>query len=132
LNRLYSLIKREVERNLSSGAGRPPVWLAVSLLVLSAVSIVTMPLTQYLWSWDRFMRGGQDFELGALMVLTLLCLALVLPRLCKQSVQSLVARTCHASRILRSLQTSSAGGEFLIFAAIPFPASAEYNIPLQI
>jgi hypothetical protein len=91
-----------------------------------------MPLTQYLWSWDRFMHGGQDFELGALMVLSLLCLALLLPRLCKQSVQSLVARTCTASRILSSLQTVLSAGRFLISQPVPSPALAEYNIPLQI
>jgi hypothetical protein len=108
------------------------VWLAVSLLVLCAVSIVTMPLTQYLWSWDRFMHGGQDFELGALMVLTLLCLALVLPRLCKQSVQSLVARSCTARRILSSLRTALSAGRFLISPPVPSATLAEYNIPLQI
>jgi hypothetical protein len=36
-----------------------------------------MPFTQGLWSWDKFLHGGQDFELGLLIILTCLCLVLL-------------------------------------------------------
>lgn len=36
-----------------------------------------MPITQGIWSWDRFLHGGQDFELGLLMIVTCLCLVLL-------------------------------------------------------
>ena len=51
-----------------------------------------MPLTQYLWSWDHFLHGGQDFELGILMALTLLCLALLLSKQCKRNLSDSLAR----------------------------------------
>lgn len=63
------------------------LWIGRILLILSAVSLGTMPLTQRLWTWDRFLHGGQDFELGILAVLIFLSLILVL---CRQSRQCLV------------------------------------------
>jgi hypothetical protein len=54
------------------------VWVCRSLLFLLGLSLLSMPLTQYFWTWDRFLHGGQDFELGALMVLTNIALGLVL------------------------------------------------------
>jgi len=70
------------------------IWLGSALLGLCAVSILSMPVTQYLWSWDRFLRGGQDFEFGTLMALTLLCLALVLSRQCKHDVNDTLIQSC--------------------------------------
>ena len=65
---------------------RTLAWCGISLLSLCAISILSMPVTQYLWSWDRFLHGGQDFESGILMALTFLCLALVLLKQCKRNV----------------------------------------------
>lgn len=50
-----------------------------------------MPFTQHLWTWDRFLHGGQDFESGALLILASLCLALVMVKCCKRSVELLLA-----------------------------------------
>ena len=61
------------------------------LLALTAVLLITMPATQHLWSWDHFLHGGHDYELGTLMLLSLISLALVLPKHCKQYVDSLFA-----------------------------------------
>jgi hypothetical protein len=93
-----------------------------------------MPLTQYLWAWDRFMHGGPDFELGALMVLTALCLALVLPKHCKQYVYLMLAPSHHASLDLigRSLRKILVAAEISIPRARPAPNSGIYSIPLQI
>ena len=43
--------------------------------------MVTSPLTQEVWTWDRFLHGGQDFESGVLLVLVSLCLVLLLAQL---------------------------------------------------
>jgi hypothetical protein len=59
------------------------------LLVSSALSLLTMPITEHLWNWDRFLQTGRDFELGTLMLLTFLCLVLVLSRQWKQAVEFL-------------------------------------------
>jgi hypothetical protein len=53
------------------------VCLSRLLLLFVAVEAVTMPITQGIWSWDKFLHGGQDFELGLLMILTCLCLVLL-------------------------------------------------------
>lgn len=47
------------------------------LLLLVVIEAVTMPLTQYLWTWDHFLRGGLDFETSALVIVTFLCFALL-------------------------------------------------------
>lgn len=47
------------------------------LLLVIALELVTMPVTQDLWTWDKFLHGGQDFELGMLMIITCLCLTLL-------------------------------------------------------
>ena len=48
------------------------------LLLCTAVLLVAMPWTEYFWHFDRFLRGGQDFELGMLAIATIFCLVLVL------------------------------------------------------
>ena len=62
-----------------------------SLLILLAVLLSTSPLTQHLWTWDRFPYGGQDFETTALMVLVVLSLVLVLSKQSKKCVDLLFA-----------------------------------------
>jgi len=61
------------------------------LLALTAVLLVTTPATQHFWSWDHFLRGGHDYELGTLMLLSLISLTLVLAKHCKQYMDSLFA-----------------------------------------
>ncbi len=66
-------------------------WVARLLLILSVLSLLTMPITEHLWTWDRFLQTGRDFELGLLLVLTLLCLVLVLSKQHKHIVESMLA-----------------------------------------
>ena len=56
---------------------RSAVCLSRILLLIVAVELLTMPFTQGLWSWDKFLHGGQDFELGLLIIFTCLCLVLL-------------------------------------------------------
>lgn len=46
-------------------------------LLLVTVELITMPLTQHVWAWDGFVQGGQDFELGLLMIVMCVCLGLL-------------------------------------------------------
>lgn len=61
------------------------------LLILVAVELITMPLTQHLWTWDGFLHGGQDFELGLFMIVTCLCLVLLRAQHCCQRVRLFLA-----------------------------------------
>lgn len=106
-----------------------------SLLFLVAVSLLTMPITQRLWNWDHFLRGGQDFELSVFLVLSFFCLVLVLSRHCKQCVDSLFAA---GSRLAYEPSDQRRGGASLLGA---FPLRAKcpgdptrdlFSLPLQI
>ncbi len=63
-----------------------PVAIGRFLLMLAAISTLTMPLTQDLWTWDHFLRGGQDFETGMLTIVLILCLAVLLSQVCKKNL----------------------------------------------
>ena len=60
------------------------------LLILSAVVLIALPFTQQVWTWDRFLHGGQDFETTVLLILTSLCLVLVMARACRQVIKLLL------------------------------------------
>jgi hypothetical protein len=83
-----------LDLNACACKGRVLAAIGRYLLILSALSLLTMPITEHLWTWDRFLQTGRDFELGTLMVLSFLCLVLVLSKQCKQSVESLLSRWC--------------------------------------
>jgi len=77
--------------NACACTARTLAWAGRYLLVLSALSLLTMPITEHLWTWDRFFQTGRDFELGTLMVLMFFCLVLVLSRQCKQCVETFLS-----------------------------------------
>ncbi len=81
---------RHPSRNVFACAARAVAGIGRILLLLIAILLVTTPLTQCLWTWDHFLRGGQDYESSTLMVLAFLCLVLVLARHCQQSVDLLL------------------------------------------
>lgn len=66
--------------NRSAFAYMARVWDGFSrlLLIAAAVELVTVPLTQYAWTGDQFLRDGQNFESSvlALVVFTRLLLLL--------------------------------------------------------
>jgi hypothetical protein len=66
-------------------------WLSRLLLLLVGVELITMPLTQQLWNWDGFVRGGQDFELGLFMIVMCVCLGLLRAQDGRQRVGRLLA-----------------------------------------
>lgn len=74
-------------------AVQPAVWLGRLLLLVVAIELITMPITQDLWSWDKFLHGGQDFELGLLVIVTCLCLILLRTQQGKRTLGLLMMRT---------------------------------------
>jgi hypothetical protein len=117
-----------------AGTARALFWLGSSLLVLSAISILTMPVTQYLWTWDHFLHGGRDFEFSALILLTVFSLVLVLAKQCKQCLDSLFVE-CRVLRFQLLRRVSSAFPSKAVIsifeAAIDLPLSG-FTLPLQI
>ena len=106
------------------------------LLIMIAVSLITMPLTERIWTWEHFPHGGQDFEFTALAILTTLCLVLVLAQHCKQSVDLLIAARhlftliCHhfvLARTTRSDTVSTFCNERVSCRVLGM-----YSLPLQI
>lgn len=61
------------------------------LLLLVAIELITMPVTQHLWAWDGFVHGGQDFELGLFMIVVCVCLGLLRAQHGRQRVSRLLA-----------------------------------------
>lgn len=61
------------------------------LLLVIALELITMPVTQDLWAWDKFLHGGQDFELGMLVIVACLCLALLHAEQSKRDLGFMVA-----------------------------------------
>ena len=106
------------------------------LLILTALSLITMPITEHLWTWDRFLQTGRDFELGTVALLSFLCLVLVLAKSYKQCVDLLMsARRCLADKFndlaVPGVHRSGAFST-LCRVAPPDLGTCIHDIPLQI
>ena len=110
--------------------GRRFVLFAVMLVVL-------MPLTEYYWTFDKFLRGGQDLEFGLLSLAAVFCLVLVL---CQQRRLGLILILA-IRRWLRfafkhidqpARERSRAILASLHVSPLPHPTSAGYILPIQI
>lgn len=132
----YALNARCPNRNLFTGAAQAYARIGPFLLSLTAVLLVTAPLTQHVWTWDHFLSGGQDYESSTLLILAFLCLVLVLAQHCKQNVSLLFAARRQSSFLPRdTLSTSIAlRGPLSIFPSEQrgSPSLEMSNPPLQI
>jgi hypothetical protein len=112
------------------------VWVSRCLLVLTAISLITMPITEHLWTWDRFLQGGWDFELSSIVLLSFLCLVMVLARCYKYCVDVLLfARSCLAAAFdgLVALSVAMAGAFLnLRRGPPPDPGICTSDIPIRI
>jgi hypothetical protein len=106
------------------------------LLVLVAVELISMPFTQYVWTWDHFLRGGIDFESSLLFLVVCLGLLLVLRHRCRQDENSRVPRWRLSLPIFDTDKSTVTLG-----TGVPLPFHRErransdlatYNLPLQI
>jgi hypothetical protein len=119
--------------------GMSRVWAAGSriALLLTAIIVFLMPLTEYLWHFDKFLRGGQDFEFGLLAVATILCLVMFLLQHGKQTVQLTLSLRKWLSMVFQ-FDAVVVPGSFsgLITAqhviSVPSPSLGLYTHPLQV
>ncbi len=112
-----------------AGAGRV-------LLALTVALLVTSPLTQHVWTWDHFLRGGQDYESSALLILTFLSLVLVLGQHCKQCVRTFFTvrrryRSVVSDRPLCEMDRCVTFSHWLSECEAS-PGIVTYSLPLQI
>jgi hypothetical protein len=112
--------------------------LASWLLVFSTCALIAfMPLMERTLTWDRFLRGGQDFEFSILWIAAILCLVIVLSQHCRQRAIQLISILWESSaphraaqvvsfRIIRAMTSSFCTERLLI------PSLSLYILPLQI
>lgn len=106
------------------------------LLVLAAVELISMPLTQYAWTWDHFLHGGMDFESSLLFLVVCLHLLLVLRNHRRQDENLRVSMWRLPLTIFDTQKSAAMRGNGLLS---PFHRKhragsgwASYNLPLQI
>jgi hypothetical protein len=70
----------------------PKGWVRVGrcLVLLNIVVLILSSFTEHYWTWDRFLRGGQDFELSLLALLAFFCLILVFALYFRRGVSELL------------------------------------------
>lgn len=102
------------------------------LLVLASILLIALPFTQRIWTWDRFLHGGHDFETNLLLILCALCLVLVMIRHYRQGFRLLLT---FRARMLRPLPRA---GSMFPAKVSPWPDRAparqklSLSLPLQI
>lgn len=106
------------------------------LLVLTAVSLLTMPVTERVWTWDNLAEGGKDFELSMILVLSFFCLVLVLLKQGKQCIASMfaswrqIALIASQGGVVRSALAAALVS--VSCESMPRPDLSMQNTPLQI
>jgi hypothetical protein len=107
------------------------------LILFTAILIFVMPWTEYFCQLDRFLRGGQDCELGLLALLTIFSLVLVLLKQRRQNVTLLLAVRRWLSPVFEDANPRAVAIAWSLIArsdAVPRSSSAlcRYNLPIQI
>lgn len=120
--------------NALACAVRGPVAIGRLLLIVATFLLLTAPLTQHIWTWDHFLHGGQDFESGILVVVTIQCLAVLLSQVCKRHVDSLFAATRLLASRFNDRKLAGITGAFFVFLAVQVTGTAigVCNLPLKI
>jgi len=106
--------------------------ISFGLLMLIAVSLLTSPFTQGVWTWDRFLHGGQDFESGVLLILVSFCLLLVLSQLFKRAVSLVLAAFSLSSRTSEDPAVQGRGAICRRAGGDLSPPARNYRLPLTI
>lgn len=70
----------------------PKAWLRAgwTLLIINLIVLIISCFTEHYWTWDHFLRGGQDFELSLLALLAFFCLILVFAQYFRRRVSELL------------------------------------------
>jgi hypothetical protein len=131
-------LKNLYTRNETRGQGLSEACVAGGrgFVLFATILILVMPLTEYYWTFDKFLRGGQDMEFGMLSLTAVLCLILVLSLQRKRRVVSLLAARQWLWSPFRRLQPLHRASQATLVASdSPVPldlALAGYALPLQI
>ena len=107
------------------------------LIVLTAILLFVMPWTEHSCQLDRFLRGGQDCELGLLALLTIFSLVLVLLKQRRQNVTLLLAVRRWLSPVFEDANPRAVAIAWSLIAcydAVTPSSSAlcRYNLPIQV
>jgi hypothetical protein len=108
------------------------------LLILStAVLIFVMPWTEHFWQFDRFLRGGQDLELGLLALLTIFSLVLVLLQQRRQNLALILTVRRSLSCVFEDEDPRAVANVCNLIAhsdATPLSTQAlcRYNLPIRV
>jgi hypothetical protein len=107
------------------------------LIVLTAVLLFVMPWTEHFCELDKFLRGGQDCELGLLALLTIFSLVLVLLKQRRQNVTLLLTVRRRLSCVFEDEDprgVAKARGLTAHSDAMPLSTQAlcRYNLPIQV
>lgn len=72
----------------------PKEWVRAGriLLIINAIVLITSCFTEHLWTFDHFLRGGQDFEMSLLALIAFVCLVLVFAQYFRRRVSDLLDR----------------------------------------
>jgi hypothetical protein len=133
--KLTPITNGPVERKYSP-ASRTCILLGQVLIFLTTLLVAVMPVTEYLWTFDKFLRGGQDCEFGLLALAAIFCLILLLSHQ-RREVLSLLLSLRHAlSSLFKPVDPSSTLAFHLIaamrFHLLPDTSLLIVNLPLQI
>jgi hypothetical protein len=121
---------------IRADSSKAPIVIGRLLVGLTTLLLAVMPLTEHLWTWDKFLQGGPDFEFGLLGIASILCLVLVLSQHYKQVINLLLTirrligfalylddgSICATPEITSSFRQGRTEA----------PALGTYNLPLQI
>lgn len=106
------------------------------LVSLSAILILLMPLTEYFWHFDHFLRGGEDFEFGLLAFFTILCLAMLLVKSGESRMNHFFDIGKRISLTLYNLLSATSAAFSWLLVEVNKPrctvCSARYSRPIQI
>jgi hypothetical protein len=108
------------------------------LLILAAsLLIAVMPVTDYFWHFDKFLRGGQDFELGLLSLITIFSMVLVLLRQRRQDVAQLftIQRWLSFGSMDSDLPIRGGACSLVVDLHDPLtlhPALCSFSLPIQV
>src|SRR5580704_1364194 len=115
---------------------RAPANIGRFLLLLAAVELLSMPITQYAWTWDHFLHGGMDFESSLLFLVVCLGLLLVLRHHFRQDQNLRVPRWRLSLPIFDTGKSVAMPGVGVLAALRRERRAgsdlATYNLPLQI
>lgn len=115
----------------------PREWVRAGriLLVVNAIVLIISGFTEHFWTWDHFLRGGQDFELSLLALIAFFCLILVIAQYFRRRVSDLLDHGTD-SRVADDLVTPSLSAAPSLLAAFaerpPGPTPAFGSVVLRI